>query len=216
MNLSDNESSNASLLSFGSGLARDERHDIHCLTAQADAFASRAFDRDVLWKSWLDRYRNRLVKHGCKELQLLSLEPVVVTSFEAFRQQLAQTLANPTVGGLIEQGLLSQEVLEKREFAERFFSKGSADGRSNTFLVTPCGKNDQGEIILMVYLLHLSADVDGREGGGYGPDIRRDLVFWRTGNVYRFDRGVYAGYREEIRKSLSETALRDIDRHATQ
>jgi hypothetical protein len=207
MNLSVNEFDDASLVSFDNSLARDERHDIHCLLAQADAFASRAFDRDVLWKSWL-------VKHGCKERQLLSLEPVVVNSLEAFNQQLALTLANPTVGGLVEKGLLSQEVLEKRQFAERFFAKGRADGRSNTFLVTPCGKNDQGEIILLAYVLHLSAGVDGREGGGYGPDIRRELVLWRTGNVYRFDRAVYAGYRQEIRQSLSESSLRHIDRHA--
>ncbi|MFJ4431006.1 hypothetical protein ACIPZG_08545 [Pseudomonas sp. NPDC089395] len=213
MNFSVNEFDDASLVSFDSSLARDERHDIHCLLAQADAFSSRAFDRDVLWKSWLDRYRNRLVKHGCEERQLLSLEPVVVNSLEAFNQQLALTLANPTVGGLVEKGLLSREVLEKREFAERFFAKGSADGRSNTFLVTPCGKNDQGEIILLVYVLHLSAGVDSREAGGYGPDIRRELVLWRTGNVYRFDRAVYAGYRQEIRQSLSESSLRHIDRH---
>lgn len=66
-----------SMMSFAPNLMKEERDDLFDLLMQADGFASRAFDRQQLWKSWMDRYRNRLEKHGCRPVSLIT-EPAQV------------------------------------------------------------------------------------------------------------------------------------------
>lgn len=67
--------SKTNLIGIGPNLSEEERLDVQTLLDHADEFASRFLDRDELWKSWFDRFRNRTEKHGCVRTAAPSYRP---------------------------------------------------------------------------------------------------------------------------------------------
>ncbi|WP_249746178.1 hypothetical protein [Pseudomonas entomophila] len=179
------------------------------LLDHAEGFANRFFDHQELWKSWLDRFRNRLEKHGCISLESLSHPPRVVGSYTDFEAQLGPIGAGGVPALLARQARDALEVLRGSAFARRFFERGTQDGQSSSFMVTPCYKDAQGRISFAVYAFRLNATVEMRDFD-FWSEVRRDIVVWKIGTAYCFDRERFADFREQIQQDLTRWSRRAL------
>lgn len=160
----------------------------------------------------VDRYRNRLEKHGCISRGSLSHPPQVINDYADFDAQLGPVGTGGVPAQLARQARDALGVLRGSAFARRFFQRGSANGQSSTFLVTPCLRDARGRIEFAVYAFQLNASVEIRDFD-FWTETRRDIVVWHVGTAYRFDREQFAVYREQVQKDLlgwSQRALEEL------
>ncbi|MDF9620988.1 hypothetical protein P5705_25365 [Pseudomonas entomophila] len=201
--------SESNLIGLGPDLSWAERIDVLDLLDHAEGFANRFFDHQALWKSWLDRFRNRLEKHGCASLENLSHPPRVVGSYADFDAQLGPIGTGYIPALLARQARDALDVLRGSAFARRFFEQGAQDGQSSSFMVTPCYKDDQGRISFAVYAFRLNATVEMRDFD-FWSEVRRDIVVWKIGTAYRFDRERFADFRGQIHEDLTRWSRRAL------
>ena len=201
--------SESNLIGLGPDLSWEERTDVLDLLDHAEGFANRFLDRHELWKSWLDRFRNRLEKHGCASLESLSQPPQVVGSFAEFDGQLGPIGTGHIPAILARQARDALDVLRGSQFARRFFETGAQDGLSSSFMLTPCHKDAEDGINFAVYAFRLNTTVETRDFD-FWTEVRRDMVVWKIGTAYRFDREQFAGFREQIHADLTHWSRRAL------
>ncbi|MGF6592122.1 hypothetical protein [Pseudomonas sp. 2835] len=200
-----------SMMSFAPNLMKEERDDLFDLLMQADGFASRAFDRQQLWKSWMDRYRNRLEKHGCRPVSLITEPAQVVTSADQMQACIASITGRVATPLLARQVETTLKWVRDSQYAERFFRAGEQEEGFSSFLSVPSEKTASGDILLVVLGVNVTLSVETRDFD-FWTSTRRDMVLRVVGGVYRFDRQVYDGYRQAIRADLRERALAQVVR----
>ncbi|TDF86386.1 hypothetical protein [Pseudomonas sp. H9] len=193
------------IITFAPALTAEERQDAMSLLLQARLFASNLLDSRIHWKSWMDRYRNRLEKHGCKLLSLITEPPRVIHSADEL-QGIAATVVGQ-VGDTELAEMVEHAIGRVREsgYAGRFFSKGENGGAFSEFVAVPCEKNQAGDILLVVFAVNIGLSVDVRDFD-FWTETRRDMVVHVVGGLYRFERDTYAQYREAISTYIAESA----------
>ncbi|MEG1038592.1 MAG: hypothetical protein RSE94_01605 [Pseudomonas sp.] len=193
------------MITFAPSVTAEERQDALSLLLQARLFASKAFDPRVHWKSWMDRYRNRLEKHGC-QLQSLITEPArVVRSAKELKGIVAKVAGEVGAADLAEQVSNAVGQIKETGFAGRFFSKGENGGAYSEFVAVPCGKNQAGDVVLLVFAINIGLSVEVRDFD-FWTETQRDMVVHVVGGLYRFDRKAYAQHRATVEAYLIEAA----------
>lgn len=203
--------SKTNLIGIGPNLSDEERQDVQTLLDHADEFASRFLDRDELWKSWFDRFRNRLEKHGCVRTAALELPPQVIRDHDDFDTGLEPIGTGSTPTLLAQLARASMQELRISAHASKFLQSGWQNDVASSFLITPCQKDEEGQIHLAVYSFRFNATVEMRDFG-FWSEAQRDIVVWNTGTVYRFDLERFAAFRQQIRKELGDRRLGAITR----
>lgn len=194
-----------SVITFAPTMTTEERRDALSLLLQARLFASKAFDPKVHWKSWMDRYRNRLEKHGC-QLQSLITEPArVVRSAKELKGVVAKVAGEAGAADLAEQVAYAVGQIKETGFAGRFFSKGENGGAFSEFIAVPCDKNQAGDVVLLVFAVNIGLSVEVRDFD-FWTETQRDMVVHIVGGLYRFDRTAYAEHRAAVEGYLIEAA----------
>lgn len=193
------------IITFASGMTKEERQDALDLLMQARMFASNAYDAKVHWKSWMDRYRNRLEKHGCQLLSLITEPPRVITSADELQGIAATVVGNVGSAALADMVAFAIGSIGQTEYADRFFSNGENGGALSDFVAVPCEKTPSGDILLVVFGMNVGLSVETRDFD-FWTQTQRDMVLSVVGGLYRFDRDMYAKYREAISASLAGTA----------
>ncbi|MGY4523219.1 hypothetical protein ACVWZT_000033 [Pseudomonas sp. TE21394] len=199
------------LIGIGPDLSEQERLDVQLLLDHADDFASRFLDREELWKSWLDRFRNRLEKHGCVKTDVLALPPQVIKDYDDFATKVAPIGTGNTATQLAQLAGASMQQLRISAHAKKFLQSGWKNDVASSFLVTPCQKDETGQIHLAVYDFRFNGSVEIRDFG-FWSETQRDIVVWNIGTAYRFDVQRFAGFREQIRKELASRRLQAVTR----
>ena len=199
------------LIGIGPDLTEQERQDVQVLLDHADEFASRFLDRDELWKSWLDRFCNRLEKHGCVKTASLALPPQVLRDPDDFAAQLEPIGAGHTPTLLAQLARASMQQLRISAHARTFLRSGDENDVASSFLVTPCQKDEAGQIHLAVYAFRFNGNVEVRDFE-FWSETQRDIVVWNTGTAYRLDVQRFASFREQLRQELGDRRLQAVTR----
>lgn len=197
------------LVSFSAAMSSQEREDVLDLLLYADFFASQTYDRRVLWKSWLDYYRNRLVKYGCSLKCLIMREPVVITDpydLDRLTFKIVGEEGSPELANLAQASFSAMRI---NQYAREFLEHGTGKGRAGGFQIVPCEKTADGEIEILLCAFQANALEVVDEGWFWDTSVR-DLVFRVVGGAYAFSSDRYAPYRDEIRTKLTQGASRRI------
>lgn len=189
------------LIGLGSRLSLEERNDLMDLLAHAEGFADRNLDRQDDWNYWFYLYRNRLEKHGCFSTGSLGQTTQIIKSYADFDAQLDPIGAGGVPVQLLRHAREALGVLRASAFVKRFFQQGAADGQHSSFLVTPCLRDAQGQIVFATYFFKLNASAEMRDFD-FWTETLRDITVWRLGTAYRFDRARFATFREPIQNDL--------------
>ncbi|MFQ6574333.1 hypothetical protein [Pseudomonas sp. UM16] len=197
------------LVTFDPGLAQAERQDALDMLMHAHGFASKSYDSRVHWKSWMDHYRNRLEKHGCQQLSLITEQPRVITSAKELQSIAATVVGDVGTVALANRVTTAIGRVRKSQYADRFFSNGKSGGGLSDFLAVPWEKERSGELLLLVFGMNISLSVETRDFD-FWTQTQRDMVLRVVGGLYRFDRGVYANHRESISQSLKSMTLAHV------
>ncbi|WDY59891.1 hypothetical protein [Pseudomonas sp. PSKL.D1] len=203
--------SDANLIGLGANLSEEELGDVQCLLNHAESFADRSYNRHELWKSWFDHVRNRMEKHGCTRLATLEHPAQVINDFADFDDQLAPIGAGSTPAVLAALARDALGELRGTQDAKRFLERGTEDGRSSTFLVTPCQKDEDGQIHLAVYAFRMNASVEIRDFD-FWSETQREIVVWNIGTAYRFDPTRFANVREQLLLDLARWSCHSLTR----
>ncbi|MNS15277.1 hypothetical protein D3C72_469090 [compost metagenome] len=173
--------SKTNLIGIGPNLSDEERLDVQTLLDHADEFASRFLDRDELWKSWFDRFRNRLEKHGCVRTAALELPPQVIRDHDDFdtRVEPIGTGSTPTL--LAQLARASMQELRISAHASKFLQSGWQNDVASSFLITPCQKDEEGQIHLAVYSFRFNGTVEMRDVSPLF--VSRFVRNWATGGL---------------------------------
>lgn len=195
-----------SLACWSGGFTAQERDDLRDCLLDAHGFATRAYDPRTLQGSWVERYRSRVLKHGCELLAPVIHQPRVVRSLAELNQGIREVIELTGSRGMANLVWACLEALNVQRFAKDFFAQGDADSTRASFQMASCERSAAGETVFMLCAMRLTAYSDSRDHGLW-HEIRRDMVLTVRGGLYRFDQGVYAGHRERIRSQLSRESL---------
>ena len=77
------------------------------------------------------------------------------------------------------------------------------------FQMVPCVRDPSGEVLMLICAIRLTKTVEIRDFD-FWTDIQREMLLRISGGVYRFNRTVYGGFREQIRAELIKNADRAI------
>ncbi|MEB0079951.1 hypothetical protein QN386_06485 [Pseudomonas sp. CCI3.2] len=197
------------LVSFVAGMSVQEKEDILDLLLHADFFASQAYDQHVHWKSWLDYYRNRMVKHGCQLKSQILRAPVVITDsceLDRLTFKVVGTEGSAKLARLVQ---ASFNAIRVNEYAQAFFRRGTGAGRIGSFQIVPCERTANGEIRVFLCALRINA-LAVIDDSWFWDNTHRDLVLHLVGGVYAFSTARYAPFREQIRTKLVQNSTRFI------
>lgn len=199
----------SNLVLFAPGISRQEKDDILDLLLYADYFASQAYRRQEFWKSWMDYYRNRLVRYGSTLKSQITKPPMVISdSHELDRATFAIVGSQGSVA-LADLVQTSFRALRVDQYARAFFESGRGAGNLGSFQIVPCEKTATGEVLILLCGLHISANT---VTDIFGPRERtqRGMVLRLVGGTYAFKPDVYAPHREMIRSRLVANAIRSV------
>ncbi|MDY7563208.1 hypothetical protein QN382_05460 [Pseudomonas sp. 10B1] len=197
------------LVSFVAGMSTQEKEDVLDMLLYADFFASQAYDRRVHWKSWLDYYRNRLVRHGCALKSLIVRDPVVITDpyeLDRLTFKVVGAEGSAELAGLVQ---ASFSAIRVNDYARAFFQRGTGAGRIGSFQIVPCDRTRDGQIRIFLCALQINA-LEIVDEGWFWNNNTRDLVLRLVGGVYEFSRDNYASSRDQIRTKLIQNSTRFI------
>lgn len=200
----------SSLVSLYDGIGRQDREDILDCLSHAHAFASRYHDQRDDYSNWMFRYRTRLENRGCLLVSPIRHTPQVIfhsSELEAVTFNIIDSAGSRALANLAGAAWRSLKV---NRHADRFFSNGSRDGELGRLQIVPCLSDSKGDVLILICAIRLTASVNTRDFD-FWTDTRREMLLRISGGVYRFDRAVYAGYREQIRRQLNANSDHAIE-----
>lgn len=192
------------VVSFGTGLTQQNRTDISALLQQADRFASHSYDRNLYWQAWLDYYDNRLRKHGCKRLSIITSQPLFVSELRDLDEVKLDISSVDAPQKLFDLARRVMAALGLHDFVAAWLQgNGKGDVRMVSWVVVPCELNERGEIMLSTFGVHV-------RGLPRTTQKKPEVVIRMGGGAYIFQPDAYEPFRVPIREELKGIALRKL------
>ena len=198
-----------SLVSLYEGIGPQDRDDILGSLAHADGFASRHYDQQQEYSNWIFRYQTRLQQRGWRFVNAIRHTPQVIFHPPELDSISYHVIDSAGSRALAELAQAAWSALSINRYAQTFFMTGNRNQELGRLQMIPCMLDASGEIILLVCCIRLTGTVDTRDFD-FWTETRREMLLRITGGVYRFDRKVFAGYRDEIHRLLAGDADRAI------
>lgn len=198
-----------SLTSFYSGISDQERQDIKDCLLYAELYANEKFDRQQLWKSWMDRYQRELVKLGFTLTSFIVEIPIQIWTARDFDRVTFNAMGKVGSARLVELAHTSFKSMKASDHAKAFLGSWFSTGRSESFQVVPCEKLPNGELQVLVCGLNMTSRTVVK-GGIFWKDIYSEMIVRMNGGSFAFSRGVYAEHRKRVRAQLGDQARRYI------
>ena len=191
------------------GIGASDRDDILDCLSHADGFASRVFDQKMEYHNWLFRYRTRLQQRGWDLINPVRHTPQVIfdaKELNAVSYRVFESVASRTLARLAQSAWSSMSTNRP---PRAFFRAADRDGELGRMQLMPCVLEPDGDIMMLAYCIRLTGTVDTRDFD-FWTQTRREMLLRISGGVYRFDRQVYARFRDEIRTQLGNEGDRGM------
>lgn len=192
--------------------AGSDRDDVLSCLAHADGFASRYFDPRTEYQNWLFRYHSRLQQRGWTLINPIQHTPQVIfdaSELETVTYTIFDSVKSRRLARLAQAAWSS---LKTNRVAQDFFSGGDRNGELGRIQLIPCVLDANGDITLLTCCIRLTGEVDTRDFD-FWTVTQREMLLRISGGVYRFDRAIYARYREEILQQLDARADRFMQKY---
>lgn len=212
MNVGDSTSviRGSSLVFFLPGIDAEQRDQVLDCLLFAELKAARQADRSKAWQQWINVYERALPVTGFQRTDLLRGAPVTVSNQRGFRSAAARLVRCINSPDLVSAAETALDGMFNSPHAQNFFSSWFtfSMGRSDSFQIVPCKKNQSGFVEIALCGLHMITRTSPR----LGPwPIKYEMQLVLQGGSYRLDEDVYERSREHIAQALREGSAEYIE-----
>src|SRR5207253_8927753 len=132
------------LLSFTSGVSRQDQQDVQDCVLYLEQYTDTKYDRESQWYEWLQHFTLGLWHLGWIHDRPVMLESHLTTLYGPITQSVLDVLKPISSGAMYNVTVDAFNALKNNLAALKLFSSKSARAGGRSFQVMPCADNGQG------------------------------------------------------------------------